>query len=89
VHAHAPPSSVSTDGTELDDDFYSNPDVLKAVEEIEHAVHKRNALYNEPSFNGVVLEDAVTTTVREMTNNVTSEERASVRMICKLYHGWL
>nr|GMC64727.1 uncharacterized protein LOC109189836 [Ipomoea batatas] len=77
VHAHAPPSSVSTDGTELDDDFYSNPDVLKAVEEIEHAVHKRNALYNEPSFNGVVLEDAVTTTVREMTNNVTSEERAS------------
>nr|GMD17586.1 uncharacterized protein LOC109178682 isoform X2 [Ipomoea batatas] len=77
VHAHAPPSSVSTNGTELDDDFYSNPDVLKAVEEIEHAVHKRNALYNEPSFNGVVLEDAVTTTVREMTNNATSEERAS------------
>nr|GMC78943.1 uncharacterized protein LOC109189836 [Ipomoea batatas] len=77
VHAHAPPSSVSTDGTELDDDFYSNPDVLKAVEEIEHAVHKRNALYNEPSFNGVLLEDAGTTTVREMTNNATSEERAS------------
>nr|GMC78940.1 uncharacterized protein LOC109189836 [Ipomoea batatas] len=77
VHAYAPPSSVSTDGTELDDDFYSNPDVLKAVEEIEHAVHKRNALYNEPSFNGVLLEDAGTTTVREMTNNAASEERAS------------
>nr|GMC95766.1 uncharacterized protein LOC109155623 isoform X1 [Ipomoea batatas] len=77
VHAHAPPPSVSTDGTETDDNFYSNPDVLKAVEEIEHAVHKRNALYNGPSLSGVLPEDAGTTTVRQMTNNATSEERAS------------
>ncbi|XP_031106756.1 uncharacterized protein LOC116011343 [Ipomoea triloba] len=77
VPAHAPPPAVSADGTETDDDFYSNPDVLKAVEEIEHAVHKRNALYNGPSLSGVLPEDAATTTVRQMTNNATSEQRAS------------
>ncbi|XP_031097560.1 uncharacterized protein LOC116001763 [Ipomoea triloba] len=78
VHAHVPQPSDWTDGAQHDDDFYSNPDFLKAVEEIERAVHDRNALSNGASVTLGVDHGAGSSHVRHNTHNVTLVERASV-----------
>nr|GMD31270.1 uncharacterized protein LOC109174777 [Ipomoea batatas] len=54
-------------GTQSDDDFYSNPDFLKVVEEIECAVHEQNALSNVPSFSLGLSQGASTPHMEHMT----------------------
>jgi len=80
VHAHVPQPSDWTHGAQHDDDFYSNPDFLKAVEEIERAVHDRNALSNGASVTLGVDHGAGSSHVRQNTHNVLGE-CASVSML--------
>nr|GLL41939.1 uncharacterized protein LOC109179738 isoform X2 [Ipomoea trifida] len=78
VHAHVPPPSLCTNVAQPDDDFYSNPDFLNAVEEIERAVHERNALSNGMSFTLGGDHGAGPSHVPHTTHIAPCVERAAV-----------
>nr|GMD86831.1 uncharacterized protein LOC109157732 isoform X2 [Ipomoea batatas] len=78
VHAHVPPPSLCINVAQPDDDFYSNPDFLNAVEEIERAVHERNALSNGTSFTLGGGHGAGPSHVPHTTHIAPCVERAAV-----------
>nr|GMC77849.1 uncharacterized protein LOC109178682 isoform X2 [Ipomoea batatas] len=74
----APPPAAWPSSTYIDDDFYSNPNFFKAVEEIERVVHERNALSNVPSFSLGLSQDVGMSQVEHMITigTVAPRERA-------------
>lgn len=74
----APPPAAWPSSTYIDDDFYSNPNFFKAVEEIERVVHERNALSNVPSFSLGLSQDVGMSHVEHMITigTVAPRERA-------------